>query len=57
MEGFLSHNANSMTEIYAVDRFGSVAEALEEIAGEIDERSGGVDAPKTSLSGPSGVGG
>ncbi|MBB4609624.1 site-specific integrase [Sphingomonas yabuuchiae] len=41
LEGFLGHDANSTTEIYAVGRFGSVAKALEDITGEIDVRSDG----------------
>lgn len=41
LEGFMGHDVTSTTEVYAIGRFATVAEALNDILGEIDLRAPG----------------
>lgn len=55
LEGFLGHDANSMTEVYAIGHFKTVATALNDIVGEIELRAPGAlrrNCAEVRLSGP-----
>ncbi len=55
LEGFMGHDVTGSTEVYAIGRFATVANALNDILGEIDLRSPGAlrrNCAEVALSGP-----
>ena len=55
LEGFMGHDVTGSTEVYAIGRFASVANALTDILGEIDARAPGAlrrSSAEVALPGP-----